>query len=85
MFGTPFNGSYGGSTDGFVMRYGDNGQALGSTYIGTGSYDQCFFVQLDTQDAVYVVGQTHGSYPVTPGKYTNCELPAFVYLPGVTG
>ena len=43
MVGTPFNPSYGGSTDGFIMRYSDSGQSLASTYIGTSDYDQCFF------------------------------------------
>ena len=79
MVGTPFNPSYGGSTDGFIMRYSDSGQSLASTYIGTSDYDQCFFVQLDTQDDVYVVGQTHGAYPVTPGKYTNAGSSQFIH------
>jgi gliding motility-associated-like protein len=79
MVGSAFNNSNAGSIDGHVMRYSEAGQLLGSTYIGTASYDQCFFVQLDTQDAVYVVGQTHGAYPVTPGKYTNTGSSQFIH------
>ncbi len=78
MVGSAFDNSNGGSDDGYVMRYSAAGQLLGSTYLGTTSYDQCFFVQLDTQDAVYVVGQTHGTYPVTPGKYTNPGSSQFI-------
>lgn len=69
MYGTPFKNSISGNADGFVMRFSGTGAALGSTFIGTTSYDQCYFVQLDTEDAVYVVGQTSGAYPVTAGKY----------------
>ncbi|MBL7946884.1 MAG: gliding motility-associated C-terminal domain-containing protein [Flavobacteriales bacterium] len=69
MYGTPFKNTVSGTTDGFIQRYSGTGAALSSTYIGTTSFDQCYFVQLDTEDAVYVVGQTNGAYPVTAGKY----------------
>ena len=51
---------------------------LASTYIGTTDYDQCYFVQLDRQDSVYVVGQTEGAYPVTPGVYSNPNSGQFI-------
>lgn len=70
LFGTPLNSSLSGNTDGYVLRYDAGGTAVGSTYLGTPDYDQCYFVQLDTDDEVYVVGQTHGSYPVSPGRYS---------------
>ncbi len=79
MAGTTFDNSNAGTVDGYAMRYSAAGQLLGSTYLGTASYDQCFFVQLDTQDEVYVVGQTHGAYPVTPGKYTNPGSSQFIH------
>ncbi len=79
MAGSPLDNSNGGSVDGYVMRYSAAGALLGSTYLGTASYDQSFFVQLDIQDAVYVVGQTHGAYPVTPGKYTNPGSSQFIH------
>ena len=61
------------------MRYSTTGQLLSSTFLGTPDYDQCFLVQLDTQDGVYVIGQTHGAYPVTPGKYTNAGSSQFIH------
>jgi|APSaa5957512535_1039671.scaffolds.fasta_scaffold01030_8 gliding motility-associated-like protein len=57
----------GGSTDGWVSKISNNGQSLlASTYLGTNSYDQSFFVQLDLSGDVYVVGQTLGNYPIGP-------------------
>ncbi|MBK9761663.1 MAG: gliding motility-associated C-terminal domain-containing protein [Flavobacteriales bacterium] len=79
MVGTPLDNSNDGNTDGYVMRYGTNGQLLSSTFLGTPDYDQSFLVQLDTQDGVYVIGQTHGAYPVTPGKYTNAGSSQFIH------
>ena len=37
---------------------------LASTFIGTGAYDQVYFVDLDENGNVYIVGQTLGTYPV---------------------
>lgn len=79
MAGSPPNGAYGGGDDGYLMRYAANGALLSSTYIGTNQYDQCFFVQLDTQDDVYVVGQTHGNYPISAGKYANVGATQFIH------
>src|SRR5690606_35972137 len=42
-----------------------------STYVGTAQYDECYFVQLDTEENVYVVGQSQGNYPVSAGVYSN--------------
>lgn len=69
MHGTPFRSSFAGSAEGYIMRYSALGAPLSSTFLGTSTYDQCYFVQLDTDDAVYVVGQTDGAYPVSPGRY----------------
>ncbi len=80
MAGVPYDGSYNGAVDGFIMRYNAGGNALlGSTYVGTGAFDQSYFVQLDPADAVYVVGQSRGNYPVTPGKYTNPGSSQFIH------
>jgi gliding motility-associated-like protein len=70
-----------GMTDGFIARYAADGALLSSTYIGTAQYDQCFFVQLDEEDDVYVFGQTDkdGNYPVSPGVYSNAQATQFVH------
>ena len=60
-----------GGTDGFVLHLSNTGSTLlQSTYIGTAqAYDQVFFVQLDAADNVYVLGQTQGNLPISPGCY----------------
>ena len=72
MAGAPYIGTLSGGIDGFVARFSAAGDALlSATYLGTTAYDQGYFVQLDTDNNVFVVGQTHGTYPITPGKYNN--------------
>ncbi|MBV6404534.1 MAG: gliding motility-associated C-terminal domain-containing protein [Flavobacteriales bacterium] len=80
MAGTPWDGSHNGDVDGYIMRYNAAGTTLlGATYLGTAAYDQSFFVQLDTDGEVYVVGQTRGNYPVTPGKYADPGSSQFIH------
>ena len=55
--------SGGGPADGFVAHLSPTGTAVAqATYLGTSSYDQAYFVQLDRKGAVYVLGQTNGTY-----------------------
>jgi len=62
----------GGLVDGWVARINNSATAIiASTFLGTNSYDQSFFVQSDTADNVYVVGQTEGTYPITPATVYN--------------
>ena len=61
-----------GNVDGFVARIAADGSTVQrATYLGTGSYDQAFFVQLGADGGVYVLGQTLGQWPVSPGVYSN--------------
>ncbi|GAB3867543.1 hypothetical protein GCM10028824_10150 [Hymenobacter segetis] len=70
----------GGIADGFVAHISPNGsQMVQSTYLGTSSYDQAFFVQLGRQGSVYVLGQTTGTYPVTAGTYRNANSRQFIH------
>lgn len=66
------NSSNAGGTDGFVCRFNPSGglASLRTSYIGTNSYDQAYFVQLDRMGSVYLFGQTTGEYPVTSGVYS---------------
>jgi gliding motility-associated-like protein len=79
------NATYrGGLSDGFVSRLQQNVTTLGvavqqTTYLGTSSYDQAFFVQLDRKGSVYVLGQTTGAYPVTAGVYRNTNSRQFIH------
>ncbi|MFM7023936.1 MAG: T9SS type B sorting domain-containing protein [Flavobacteriales bacterium] len=69
-----------GGIDGFIAHISGNGQTLkASTYIGTASYDQSYFVQLDKNDNVFIFGQSEGSYPVTPGVYSNANSKQFIH------
>lgn len=78
--GTPESPSNHGGADGFIARYAATGSPLlSTTYVGTIGLDLSYFVQLNTDDEVFVVGQTAGAYPVTPGKYANPNASQFLH------
>jgi len=61
----------GGKTDGFVAKISPDGSTITqSTYIGTSSYDQNIFVEIDRWDNIYVVGVTDGTMPVINATYS---------------
>ena len=56
-----------GGVDGYVTHISNGGSTLiAATYIGTASYDQSYFVQLDTNNNVYLLGQSEGTYSIIP-------------------
>src|SRR5690554_621852 len=58
--------------DGYIGHISaDGSQILACTYNGTSGFDQNYFVQLDNDGFVYVVGQSTGDYPVSEGVYIN--------------
>ena len=65
--------------DGYIHRYDAAGTLDGSTYLGTSAHDQSYFVQVDLAGNVYVVGQTHGAYPVSVGVYANPFASQFIH------
>jgi gliding motility-associated-like protein len=70
----------GGTADGFVAHVNATGsQLVQSTYLGTNSYDQAYFLQLGPQGNVYVLGQTTGAYPVTGGVFSNAGSRQFIH------
>lgn len=73
--------TYSGAVDGFAVRYSPSGNSiLACSYFGTSQYDQCYFVQIDLNNDVYVVGQTAGNYPITPaGVYNNGNSGQFIH------
>ncbi|MBL8002658.1 MAG: gliding motility-associated C-terminal domain-containing protein [Flavobacteriales bacterium] len=80
MAGTPYDNSYNSGVDGYLVRYNTAGTVrVAATFLGTSDYDQTYFVQLNLADEVFVLGQTHGNYPVTPGKYANAGSSQFVH------
>ena len=69
-----------GGVDAFVARISQSGTVLEkATYLGTPLYDQGYFVQLDNSGAVYVLGQTLGTYALTPGRYLNPGSHQFIH------
>ena len=65
--------------DGFITRFSpDLSAILASTYYGTTSFDEVFFVELDSEDNIYVYGQTEGYLPITPGCYGNIACTQFI-------
>ena len=68
-----------GKADGYVTKIKNDGTAiLNSTFWGTDKYDQCYFIQLDQNKNVYIVGQTEGKMPVTPKVYSNANSSQFI-------
>ncbi|MFT6745780.1 MAG: gliding motility-associated-like protein [Glaciecola sp.] len=72
--------SIGGDVDGFVAKINSSGSSLlNSSFIGSSAYDQGYFVQVDIDDKVYVMGQTLGDLPISAGTYSNPNSGSFVH------
>lgn len=60
----------GGVGDGYLARFnGNTGMVISGTFIGAMEYDQAYFVQLDIDNRVYVLGQSESDYGVDPGLF----------------
>jgi len=70
-FPTGFDPTFnGGISDGYLARLnGATGAIISGTYMGANDYDQAYFVQLDIDDKVYVLGQSETAWAITPGCY----------------
>ncbi len=69
----------GGKTDGYICKIKYDGSTiLSSTFIGTTSYDQSYFIQLDNNEDVFIFGQTQGLMPVTAGVYSKVNSRQFI-------
>ena len=67
------------SADGFITKISPDGSTiLNATYIGTASYDQTYFLQLDRHDNLFVLGQTLGEIQPTEGVYANPNSGQFI-------
>jgi len=75
------NTSYSNFADAWVTKINSSGTSiLASTFLGTGAYDQAYFVQLDSANNVFVVGQTEGAYPIFPSTvYSNPNSGQFLH------
>lgn len=62
----------GGGVDGWITRLSSDGNSvLQSTFTGTTSYDQVYFVDLNEAGEIFCYGQTSGAMPVTSDVYNN--------------
>ncbi|MCC2548961.1 hypothetical protein LJY25_21125, partial [Hymenobacter sp. BT175] len=69
-----------GDVDGYVARLSSSGNLVErATYLGTGLYDQAYFISLDAADNPYLLGQTRGAWPVTTGTYRNVGGKQFIH------
>lgn len=70
----------GGKTDGFVFKLDPTGGSItNATYLGTPNYDQAFFVEIDRNDNVFVLGQAEGgTFPVINAAFVNPGSSQFV-------
>lgn len=69
--------------DGVVVKISSDGkELLSGTYVGTDRYDQAYFLELDSSDQVYLLGQTQGAYPIIGDVYANANGGQFVHKIG---
>lgn len=72
--------SFSGAVDGYIARiFPGSPVPVRSTFLGTGQFDQSYFVQTDRAGNVYSYGQTTGNYPVTPGVFSNPGSAQFIH------
>ncbi|MBH8570228.1 gliding motility-associated C-terminal domain-containing protein [Microvirga sp. STS02] len=68
-----------GDVDGFAVRIAAAGTSvLRATYVGTTDYDQAYFLQVGTDGGVYLLGQTLGQFPTTPGLFHTANGTQFI-------
>jgi len=64
--------SFHGDIDGWVTRISADSIKINKvTFVGTSDYEQTYFLDIDSNDEVYILGQTTGDFPVTGGVYSN--------------
>jgi len=70
---------FNGVVDGFIAKFNADASILeGFSFVGTESYEQCYFVQLDNLGNVYVIGQSTGVMPVSLDQYNNAGGKQFI-------
>lgn len=69
----------GGTSDAFLVNLTNNGSTLAaSTFFGTSSTDQGFFVDRDTEGKVYIYGMAQSGLTPSPGVYSKPGSSAFI-------
>jgi len=72
--------SFGGSADGWLAQIATDGSSImHSTYTGTTTYDQVYFIQIGPDGGVYALGQTKGNIGIDPPTvYSNPASGQFI-------
>lgn len=71
--------NYSSNIDGFIVKINPGRNLItNSTFFGTGFYDQTYFIDLDEDRNVYILGQTEGIMNSTPGVYSNPNSGLFI-------
>lgn len=73
-----YSDSWSGGFDGYIIQL-DGNQVIAGSYVGTGSYDQCFFVETDIDGAPWVTGQSEGDMPVVGDVYSNAGAGQYLH------
>ncbi len=74
------NSTYLGGADGWIAHIFTDGDSLiSSSFVGTPSYDQVFFLDIDANNQVYLAGQTQGNYPISNGIFTQGSTGQFIH------
>jgi gliding motility-associated-like protein len=75
VVGPVFNNQF----DGFLTHLTSDGTAMvKSTFINTGGTDCVYFVELDSNEEVYVFGQSDGGFPVSASVYSQAGGQQFI-------
>lgn len=71
----------GGVADGFILKFQNSGTygIQKSTFVGRSNYDQCYGIQVDNDNSVFITGQTLGGLmTATTGAYNNAGSSQFI-------
>lgn len=72
-------GSTGDDADGFILELNPSATAtVRGTYIGTGSADQIYGIEIDKAGFVYVMGTSEGNMPVINANYSVNRAKQFI-------
>jgi PKD repeat protein len=70
----------GSDIDGWIAQLSNDGQQIiNATYLGTSSYDQVYFIDINNDQNIYVYGQTQGTYPVSSGVFSQTGGGQFIH------
>lgn len=68
-----YQGTYGGSTDAFLVKYSPTGARIWSTYFGGSANDQGFSVRTDHQGNIFLAGTTSSTGLAAAGAFQNTQ------------